>query len=410
MDNAMGSDKKRIVIVGGGYAGLTFLERMAGRRDAELLLIDKNPYHFLQTEVYGYIAGTQGLSDVTLDLYTICASYDEGVSFLQKEVTRVDVEAKSLTLADNAKVPYDYLVLATGSEIFFPPAVEGLREHCQSIKSVPDALSLKQQFERNMLKMIRTEGICQLEKPMNIVVCGGGLSGVEIAAEMAHRARAFYRRYGYLCSKVDVTLVNSGKAVLKGAPSSLVKTATRRLEKVGVRILYGKRVAKVEEEAVELDDGSRLAMDFLVWTGGVTGRFLAATTGEEVNRKNQLAVDPYFRLARHPEVFVLGDAAQLYDPAGGGVLPPTAQAAVASGEYAAHNMKRILEGEEPEKRKIALKGTLSALGGRYGAGAVGRFPVRGLLAHLLKEGVFWAYRYPLLRRCLKGADRLYCNG
>jgi NADH dehydrogenase len=395
-------EKIRVVIVGGGYAGLKVVENLWRCDAVEIILIDQNSYHYLQTDVYDYIANKTNLSDIAVDLYTWAASYLGRVTFLQEEVIRIDFANKNLTTS-HSRQRYDYLVIATGSRTLLPDSIEGLSHFFHGVKSLPNALRFKQRFEECMFKKIETEGRCSLDSNFNIVVGGGGLSGVEIAAEMAAYSKRFFQSKGYLCGGVRVILICSSDSLLKGNNLFLQQQARLRLEALGVEIIWGRRVMHVLAEEAQLDDGSTIRMNFLIWTGGITTPTLIKNLTVEKNKKGQIRVDPFFRLLDFQDVFCIGDSAEMFDPVAGNMLPPTAQAAEMSGKYVAKNILRLAYGKLPEKEAIAMKGMLTALGGGFGAGVLfDTFRFKGRWAFYIKKMVEKSYLLPLMLRCRRG--------
>ena len=398
---------KQIVIIGGGFAGIRFLENICKRTDVAITLIDQNPYHYLQPEVYGYVANSLQFSDVIIDLYTLCASFGSNVSFCQKEVTGIDTDRRQVIASDRV-IDYDYLVIATGSRTLFPDSVKGLGDvFAGGIKSIPNALVFKQHFERNMIKLIESEGSCQVGQHFDIVVGGAGLSGVETAAEMACYAKDLYRHFGYLCEGVRVTLACSGDHVLPGTDEVITDYATKRLESLGVNIRYNTRISEVAPDSVTYCNGHKQQMDFLVWTGGIIGSELIRKLDLPKTDKHFIQTDDFYRLPDCPEVFAIGDAAMLKNPITGTPKPPTSQMAERTGEYVARIICQLIDGHTPKKEPLKMQGLFVALGGHCGVGVIQkRFHLKGYPAHLFKQAIFKAYKWPLLIRCRRGYKRI----
>jgi NADH dehydrogenase len=157
----------------------------------------------MQAEVYDFIANKVDMSHIMIDLPSLCKSFGT-VNFVCDEVNAIDT-ASSLVQTQSQRIPYDHLIIATGSRTYFPDFIKGLREHSHGVKSIPAALDFKQQFERSLLNRIeaQTRG-CEVE-PFNIVIGGAGLSGVEIAAEMAAYANSFYQNGNFGCRESTYT-------------------------------------------------------------------------------------------------------------------------------------------------------------------------------------------------------------
>jgi NADH dehydrogenase len=398
---------KQVVVIGGGFAGIRFLENLCKRSDVAITLIDQNPYHSLQPEVYGYVANSLQFSDILIDLHTLCASFGPNVSFHQAEVSGIDTDARRVIAGDQS-IDYDYLVIAPGSRTFFPPSVKGLGDvFTGGIKSIPNALVFKQHFERNMIKMIESEGSCQLGQNFDIVIGGAGLSGVETAAEMAWYAKNLYRHFGYLCEGVQVTLACSGDRILPGTDDVITDYATKRLEKLGVNIRYNTRIGEVAPDSVTYCNGHKQHMDFLVWTGGIVGSPLIRELDLPKNSKHFLQTDDFYRIPELPEIFAIGDAVELKNPLTGTPKPPTSQMAERTGEYVARIICQTIDGYTPKKEALGMQGLFVALGGNCGVGVIQkRFHLKGLSAHLFKQGIFKAYKWPLQMRCRRGYRRL----
>ena len=378
------------------------LEKLAGTPGTEITLLDQNSYHYLQTDVYDFIANRTNLSDIAVDLHTLCASFGPTVSFYQEEVLRIDCEKKSVT-TNHCRHYYDYLIIAAGSRTMMPESIKGLAEHFHGVKSLPNALYFKQRFEASMLNRLATEGKCSLDSRFDIVVGGGGLSGVEIAAEMVAYSKEFFRDIGYLCGGVNVTLINSSDALLKGTNDFFQDAAKKRLEALGVTVVWNQRIREVCEDAIVLGDGQRQRMDFLIWTGGITPPWVIRDFEAAKNQKGQLLVDEFYRLNDYPDVFAIGDCADIKDPVTQTPLPPTAQAAELSAAYVAKNLKRLLQNKPMKLHSITMKGMFAALGGRFGCGDVmGILRFQGLMAYGFKKLIEKSYYWPLRRRCKRG--------
>ncbi len=388
---------KKIVVIGGGYGGVSFAKEFSKYNlDAEVYLIDKNPYHFLQPEVYNFIANNYLISDVIIDLSTLAQGLGKSVYFFKEKIVNIDFD-RNTVIGERYGLQYDYLVLAVGSRTFFPP-IEGLRKHASGVKTLTRSLEFKQKFEQKILKKIQEGEKCYIErdKQFNIVVGGAGLAGVEIAAEMAYYAQKFFERIGFLCEGLSITLIEAADTILPGQHPFVLETAYRRLKSLGVNIITGKKIVKVEQDKVILEDRTEIKLDFLIWTGGIIGSTLIPRLGIKMNRKNQAIIDKFFRVEGYDNVFAIGDCAEIIDPYTGQIIPPTAQIAIQSGEIVAKHIKSLIEKRELKLKKPEFKGMVSALGGKYGVGMIkNSVKIKGYPAYIFKELVFKHYKIPL---------------
>ncbi|MBK3332755.1 NAD(P)/FAD-dependent oxidoreductase [Persephonella atlantica] len=399
---------KKIVVIGGGYAGVSFIRYFSKLDiDAEVYLIDQNPYQYLQPEVYSFIANESIISDIIIDLSTLCRGLGKNVYFFKEKVEYIDPERNEI-YGDRFRLKYDYLVVSAGSRTFFPP-IEGLREHASGVKTLERSLEFKQKFERKILQKIKEEEKCYIvkESQFNIIVGGAGLAGVEIAAEMAYYAREFFKKIGFLCEGLNITLIEAADRILPGMDEFVYETAYNRLKSLGVNILTGKKIIKVDCENVYLEDGDYIKQDFFIWTGGIVASSLIGRMKIKTNRRKQAVVDQFFRPEGIDNIFIIGDCAEIKNYETGEIFPPMAQIAIQTGEITARYIRDLIKGKKPQVESPIFRGMVSALGGKYGVGMIKNgIKFRGFPAYLFKELVFLHYKLPLRHISKKGYRRL----
>lgn len=395
-------ERARVVIVGGGYAGVQALKVLAASNTCDVVVIDQHPYHYLQTEAYELIANECSMTRVTIDLVALCLSYGPHVTYIKDTIREVDYEAKHI-IGKNSGHSYDYLLLCTGSRTAYTGVEEGLCEHFHGVKTLQSALSFKQQFEQRLYERMESEGGWRTE-PFNIVIGGGGLSGVEIAAEMAHYVRIFYKDNTLTCENIHIFLIIPHETVLEGMEPYLIKHASKRLLQLGVKVMNHSRITSVQEHALVLNGTESVGFDFMIFTGGIVASTLTAGMNVAKNKKSQLIVDDYLRISEYEGVFAAGDIAELHDPQGK-LIAPTAQGAEQSGVCAAANIIALIQGKEMIRSKIRLNGTMIALGGNYAAiSLLGWIRVSGVLGYGIKAIIMRGYHYLLHRQCAKGLE------
>jgi len=392
-----------IVIIGGGYGGIRAMEHLAHNSQIAITLIDKNPYHYMQAEVYDFIANKVDMSQVMIDLPSLCKSFGL-VNFLCEEVNAIDTE-QALVHTKNQSIRYDHLIIGTGSRTYFPDFITGLREHTHGVKSIPAALDFKQQFERSLLNRIEAQSRgCDVE-PFNIVIGGAGLSGVEIAAEMAAYANSFYQNGNFGCRGVDVYLIDAYESILFGMDPYLIQSAHERLVKLGVHVRHNNRISEVRKNEILLDNGDTLKFEFMIFTGGIAASSLTQYLGFETNTKGHLIVDENLNIPSHENIYAIGDITHAQDE-NGKFIPPTAQLAERGAEHAARNILLSLKGKPKRPFRYKNQGVMIALGGEYGTGILpGGIKVKGYLAYLIKKTIFRLYTAPLRRRSTIGKRR-----
>ena len=400
-------ERKRVIIVGGGYAGVQALKVLASSGECDVVLIDQHPYHYLQTEAYELIANECSMTRVMIDLVSLCLSYGSHVTYVKDTIREVDYEAKHI-IGNTSGHSYDYLLLCTGSRTAYNGGTQGLREHSHGVKTLQSALSFKQQFEQRLYQRMESEG-GWCSEPFNIVIGGGGLSGVEIAAEMAHYIRIFHKDNTLTCDNIHIFLIIPHETVLEGMEEYLIKQATKRLIQLDVKIINHSRITSVQEHALMLNETDAICFDFMIFTGGIVASTLTAGMKVAKNKKSQLIVDEYMRLVEYAEVFAAGDIAELHDPQGK-LVPPTAQGAEASGTSAAVNILALIQGKPMTPSNVRLKGMMIALGGRYASiSLLGWIRFSGITGYVIKGIIMRGYRYLLHRQCAKGLEHMPQN-
>ncbi|MDF1880394.1 FAD-dependent oxidoreductase [Sulfurimonas sp. MAG313] len=384
--------KKRVVIIGGGYGGIRVMQRLSKVKELEVFLFDQNTYHYLQTEAYAFIANTIKITDVTVELRSLCETH-KNASFINAEVTKVDLKNKSINY-DDKTMSYDYIVIATGSKTAFPDAIKGLRDHAFGVKALSCAFKLKQHFAKLLYDIMQRDNAYD-DYVMNVVIGGAGLSGVEIAAEMAHYSNAYMQNNHMLGKGIHVHLIASRENVLDGMDPYLQKVARQRLEELGVNILFKTRISELKEEKVILNNGESIDFNFMIFTGGVNVSALARSLDCKLSDKGSILVEHNLNLEGYTDAFAIGDVALIKDQHEK-VVPNTAQTAEKTGDIVATNIKALLKGKKTKVQFMRIDGVLVALGGKHAAVTLfDTFKISGYIGYLLKSFITWQYKVQL---------------
>jgi len=394
--------KNTIIVIGGGYAGLQAIEELAKEPVNEIKLFDKNPYHYMQTDVYDLIANEGDFADVTVDLNSFCAGFCSVVEFIKEEVINIDFITKKVIIKNN-EYSYDSLILAVGARTKFCSNIMGLKEHGYGIKALHRAMYFKQKFEMSLFKKLDQGGrYCE---PLTIVIAGAGLSGVEIAAQMASFASDFYKNNNFICRKLNIVLVNSGSEILKGVDKKLVKQSQNHLDKLGVITLCNQKVVKITEDKVTLSDGEIIMMDYMIFAGGIEPNGLIHKLNIAKNEFGYIEIDEYLKSPQYDDVYAVGDCTTIYvnDKA----LPPTADVAEQMGILAAQNINAKTLNKKQSKHNIKSRGILIALGRGYAVAFLYGFYIKGYPAYLLKKIVEKVYAWKLDKRSKRGCAKIF---
>ena len=392
----------KIIVIGGGYGGLRAVENLASNTNNEITLIDKNSYHYMQTDVYDLIASEEDFAQLTVDLFTFCTGFDENVTFYKQEVLNIDFENKKV-ITGVQRLSYDYLIIAVGARTRFSNSIKGLKEHAHGIKALHRAMYFKQKFEMSLFKKVEESGTnC---KPLNIVVAGAGLSGVEIAAQMASFAKEFYCKNNFICRKLNIVLVSSSSKILKGMDKPLVEKSQKRLQELEVTIKNNKKVISVTKDSVALSDGETVLMDFMIFTGGIEPNGLIYELDLKKNDRNFLITNRCLQVEGYENVFAIGDCTTIYKNEK--PLAPTADVAEQMADIAAKNILNIIDKTELVQHQIKSRGMLIALGRRYAVAKIAGFYLSGFVAYIMKKMIEKIYAKKLDMRSRKGCQKIF---
>jgi NADH dehydrogenase len=377
-----------IVVVGAGFAGLKFAREFPGGL-ARLTLIDRQNHHLFQPLLYQ--VATAGLSavDIAQPIRALFSSRPNLV-VLMSEVTGFDLD-KRIVRHERGELNYDYLVLAAGgiTSYFGHPEWE---QFAPGLKSLDDALRIRRQVLSSLERAETETDPAKREAAMNIVVIGGGPTGVELAGAFAELTRTVLNRdFDHIDpSTVRVRLIEGSPRVLAAFPPELSASAQRQLEKLGVEVRTGTRVEAIRPGEVVVA-GETIRADNIIWAAGESAAPVARLLGVPTDRAGRIAVLPDLSVPGHPMVFVLGDMATLTDP-NGVVVPGVAQGALQMGAHAAKIIARELRGERfgPSERAAFVyrdKGTMATIGRSAAVAEIRHVKLSGRPAWLAWLGV-----------------------
>ena len=384
---------KKICIIGAGYAGLRALEHLAKNPAFSITLIDKNPYHYMQTEAYGYIAGRFDISDIAIDLQAYTQGFEGDVTFLKDKAIMIDTKAKILSL-QNQELHYDYAIISVGAQTNFFSFIKGAKEHTHGVKNIQRAFEFRQAFEKRLYLKLEDKKLNR-DGDLHIAIAGAGLSGVEIASEMAHTLERYYKILSQESLELKISLIDAADTILPGMDSYIIQKTEKRLKDLGIQIYTKAFIKEIQSRKIIFKDETILAFDFIIYTAGVKASEFVEKIESEKNRIGQIIPDTYLRLQGSEDVFVIGDCAQIED-AKGKLLPPTAQMAERSAEYVAKHILACESNEVCKPFDAKVDGVFVALGGKYAVGVLfDKIKIDGYLAYLLKKLLTRFYRFGL---------------
>jgi NADH:ubiquinone reductase (H+-translocating) len=375
-----GSGRPRVVVVGAGFGGLNAVTALR-KAPVDITLIDRRNYHLFQPLLYQ--VATAGLSpaQIASPIRRILAR-QRNVSVLMDRVTDVDLDAREVVTLTR-RVPFDYLVVATGAR----HAYFGHEEWAQfapGLKKIDDATEIRRRillaFERAEVSTDENER----KKLLTFAIIGGGPTGVEMAGAIAELAKqTIASDFHHIDPRqAQVLLVEAGPRILPTFPESLSHSAKRQLEKLGAVVELGKAVVNCDADGITLADGTRVVAATLIWAAGVMASPAAKWLKVPADRAGRLVIGADLRLAGHPSVFVIGDTASVIDAAGV-TMPGVAPVAKQMGRYAADAIIADIKGRAIPAFTYRNYGNLATIGRKAAVADFGRFRLSGFPAWLL---------------------------
>jgi NADH:quinone reductase (non-electrogenic) len=349
-----------VLVLGGGFGGIGAAKKLA-KTPVDVVVVDRHDYHTFQPLLYQLATGLLEQPAVGHSIRDLFDKQDN-VRVHEDSVVSIDLDAREARFDELAPQSYDYLVLALGAEVNFF-GVEGAAEHGFPLYTLPDAVRLKDHVLERWEAADRDPSLVD-DGALNVVVVGGGPTGVETAGALAELYNGVFKKdYPDVApGTAKVTLVEASPEIFSMFKPNIQEYAKEALTKRGVEVRTGEVVASVTPKRVMLKSGDEIPAHTLVWGAGLQGNELVQSLGVELERGNRLGVDEQLRLPSHPEVFVVGDVAAITDAKTEQVLPQLGSVALQSGEHVGETIRRVVRGKEAEPFKYKDKGTMAMIG------------------------------------------------
>lgn len=370
----------RVVIIGGGFGGLSVAKGLK-RSKLDILLIDKTNHHLFQPLLYQVASAALSPGEIAVPIREILRK-QENVTVIMGEVTSIDKKLKQVVLANGDRINFDYLVVGIGARhsYFGNDQWEAL---APGLKTIKDALYIREQILVSFEKAERMDSITEAAKYLNFVIIGGGPTGVEMAgaiAEVAHKT--LFKNFRRIKpEKSKIYLIEAAPQILPFYPQKLAASATKELEKLGVQVITGKKVTQITEEGVQVEEKFYPCTN-IIWAAGNQASPLLKTLEVPLDRQGRAIVEPDLTIPGHPEIFVIGDAACSIGK-DGKPLPGIAPTAIQQGKYVADILKNKTLQRERAAFKYFDKGSMATIGRAKAIAMVGKFYVTGLIAWLM---------------------------
>lgn len=386
--------KPHVVIVGAGFAGLACARKLGGA-DVRVTVVDRRNYHLFVPLLYQVATAALSPAEISSPVRGVLARHSN-IDIIMAEVSGVDREARRLLLADGGYVPYDVLILATGSAYNYFGHDEWA-VHAPGLKTIENARTIRASLLRAFEEAETCNDPVRRKGLLTTVVVGGGPTGVEMAGAISELARYTlakdFRRIDP--SAASVILIEAGPKILTAFPEPLPTYALNRLRHIGVDVRTNTMVEAIDAEGVTAS-GEHIPAANVIWGAGIRASAGAAWLGAEADRIGRIRVKPDLSVPGHPEVYALGDVAAFEQD--GGPLPALAQVARQQGEHLGKELRRTLgRGGSVRPYRYETRGDTAVIGRHAAVYSYKNLKMKGPLAW-----IFWAIVHVFL---LIGVDK-----
>ncbi|WBW97251.1 FAD-dependent oxidoreductase [Oceanirhabdus sp. W0125-5] len=389
------NNKKKIVLLGGGYGGLLTAKKLANKfkndNDVEITLIDKNPYHTMRTELHEVVAERVAEESIKIDLKKIFAG--RKVNVVLDHIKNIDFDNNVLK-SDNKEYDYDYLVVGTGSKpTFF--GIPGAEEYTKKLWEYDDAVNLKAHILHMFREAIKETDKEKRRKMLTFVVVGGGFTGIELVGELGEYKERLCKKFCIDKEEVKLYVVDAMPKILPILSDNLIKKAEKRLKKLEVEIITGAKITEVSKESVTLGDKGSIQSNTIVWAAGVEGSELMGNLEVQQNGRKRIVTNDKLQSVDHENVYVVGDNIFYIVEGQERPVPQMVENAEHSAPLVAKNIYADIKGKEKKSYKPTFHGCMVCIGGQYGVATVG-FPgkmvgVTGFMAMFIKHFINVVY-------------------
>jgi len=375
--------RTQVVIIGGGFAGLSAAKSL-NHAKFDVLLIDKTNHHLFQPLLYEVATAAFSPGEIATPLREVLR-HQKNTTVIMGEVVKIDKVARQITLSNGDRVGYDYLIIAIGARHSYF-GKDAWEQYAPGLKTINDAVKIREQLLISFEKAERLGNVAESAKYLNFVVIGGGPTGVEMAGAIAEIAnKTLFKNFRRIKPETSkIYLVEALPKILPMYPGHLADKAAQILESMGVQVLTGKKVTNIDENGVQIED-LFIPSKNIIWAAGNQVSPLLASLEIPLDRAGRAIVDSDLTIPDHPEIFVIGDAASLTTKEGKPV-PGVAPAAMQEGKYVAKILKTGLPKNQRPSFLYFDKGSMATIGKAKAVALFGKLQLSGFAAWLI-----WAF-------------------
>ena len=377
-----------VVVIGGGFGGLKFLQRARSSK-IQFTLIDKQNHHLFQPLLYQVATAVLSPANIAFPIRRMFKNF-KNVKVILDEATDINREDKTVIISSGEKIKYDQLVVSTGSKHSYF-GNEGWSEYSNGLKGINDALQIRERLLRAFEKAENEKNIEKRNKFLNFVVVGGGPTGVEMAGSIAEIAYKNMKEEfrNFKSSDANVYLIEATEKILPMYSDRLSGKAEKYLIDFGVQVKTNEKVIKIENDLVVTDKES-IETDNVIWAAGNEASPIIKKLNTKTDSEGRAIVDPDCSIKEDGNVFVIGDAAN-YKDKNNSTLPGIAPVAIQQGKYLAKIIKNKTLKQDRKPFKYYDKGMMATVGRYKAIGKIGNIEISGFIAWLFWSAIHILY-------------------
>ena len=377
-----------VVVIGGGFGGLKFLQRARSSK-IQFTLIDKQNHHLFQPLLYQVATAVLSPANIAFPIRRMFKNF-KNVKVILDEATDINREDKTVTISSGEKIKYDQLVVCTGSRHSYF-GNDDWSEYSNGLKGINDALQIRERLLRAFEKAENEKNIDKRNKYLNFVVVGGGPTGVEMAGSIAEIAYKNMKEEfrNFKSSDANVYLIEATEKILPMYSDRLSGKAEKYLIDFGVQVRTNEKVIKIENDLVVTDKES-IETDNVIWAAGNEASPIIKKLNTKTDSEGRAIVDPDCSIKEDGNVFVIGDAAN-YKNKNNSTLPGIAPVAIQQGKYLAKIIKNKTLKQDRKPFKYYDKGMMATVGRYKAIGKIGNIEISGFIAWLFWSAIHILY-------------------
>ncbi|WP_423149391.1 NAD(P)/FAD-dependent oxidoreductase [Rubrolithibacter danxiaensis] len=368
----------RVIIIGGGFGGIQLAKNLKNK-EVEVLMLDRHNYHTFQPLLYQVATGGLEADSIAFPLRKIFKN-QKNFKFRNTEVTQI-IPERNVVETTIGEFPYDYLVIATGSDTNFFGS-KTLEHYTMPMKTIPEALNLRSMLLQNLEEALVEKDPDKKAALLNFVVVGGGPTGVELSGALSELKRHVLKKdYRELdINQIHIYLIEGSHELLGPMSEQAKRSAKEFLEEMGVEVITDVRVESYDGERIILSNKREIASKSVLWSAGVMGEVIPGIPKEKIARGNRIQVDEFNRVVGYTNIFAIGDVSGMITEKYPNGLPGVAPVAMQQGKLLAKNILRIVNNETLEPFEYNDQGSMATVGRNRAVVDLGKIRFQGIFA------------------------------